>query len=248
MSQLASNKKEFIPENIDKEFEALTLKLSTGIENLLVFEADIYYFISENFGFCKQLLQTLDLKGCFFLYRKNEKILMMIFKFLQLYDKPKFPTKAIYFGLMDAPKDVNSLDFNLIINQSNEKPLKDAVIHEDKTVSFFFEKSIRFLIFSVNNSSVILIKREKVLSAWQNLIRVLFVRLKVLNSLLAMFHIGIMEINIAYSLYLLEKYEFANIFINRGLKNIEFLHKLEKNTPQTEDFVERKSDLLCILE
>lgn len=248
MNKLAFRKKEYNPETIEKEFETLTLKLSTGIENILEFEADIYYFLSENFGFCSQLLQTLDLKNCLFIYRRNEKLLMMIFKYLQIHDKPKFPTKEIYLELTDNTKDVNSVDYTIIINQTLEKPMKDVIFHEDKGVNFFFEKTLRFLIFSINNSAVILLKKEKTLNAWQNLIKVLFVRFKTINSLLALFHIAILEINIAFALYFLEKYELANIFINRSLKNIEFLNKFEKNNSQNEDFVEKKTDLLCILE
>ena len=246
MNKSNYNKKEFNAEKIDKEFEALTLKMSMNNQNIFEFEADIYYFLSENFGLCGQMIQTLDFKNCYFVYKKNEKLLMMIFKFLQSYDKPKFPTKDIYLELNDTNKDMNSIDYNLI-----EKPVKELIFHEEKTVIFFFEKMIRFLMFSINNSSVISLLRDKVLNGWQNLIKILFVRFKVINSQLSLFHIGILEINIAYALFLREKYDFANIFINRSLKNLEFLSKIEKtkssNTPK-DDFVERKTDLLCILE
>ena len=107
MNKLNFNKKEFSSEKIDKEFEALTLKMSLNSQDVFEFEADIYYFISENFGLTGQLIQTLDFKNCYFIYKKNEKLLMMIFKALQAYDKPKFPTKDIYFELMDPNKDVN---------------------------------------------------------------------------------------------------------------------------------------------
>ena len=253
MNKLNFNKKEFNAEKIDKEFEALTLKMSMNSQNMFEYEADIYYFVSENFGLCGQLIQTLDFKNCYFIYKKNEKLLMMIFKSLQTYDQPKFPTKEIYLELTDTSKDVNSIDYNLIINQTIEKPLKDVILHEEKTITFFFEKMIRFLMFSINNSSVILLLRDKILNGWQNLIKLLFVRFKVINSQLAIFHIGILEMNTAYALFLMEKYDFANIFINRSLKNLEYLSKIEKSkasnqVTQKEDFVEKKTDLLCILE
>lgn len=251
MNKLNFNKKEFSSEKIDKEFEALTLKMSLNSQDVFEFEADIYYFISENFGLTGQLIQTLDFKNCYFIYKKNEKLLMMIFKALQTYDKPKFPTKDIYFELMDPNKDVNSLDYNVVINQVMEKPLKESVFHEEKSVVFFFEKMIRFLMLSINNSAVILILRDKLANGWQNLIKILFVRFKVTNSYLALFHIGILEMNTAYVLYAMEKYDFANIFINRSLKNLEFLSKVEKNkgtNQQKEDFIEKKTDFLCILE
>lgn len=248
-------KKEFNSEKIDKDFEALTLKMSLNTQNLFEFEADIYYFLSENFGLSSQLIQNLEFKNCFIIYKKSEKLLMMIFKLLSSYNKPKFPTKDIYSELTEANKDINSMDYNVVINQVIEKPVRDLIFHEEKTILFFFEKMVRFLIFSVNNSSVILLMRDKVLNGWQNLIKILFVRFKVMNSQLSLFHIGIIEINIAYAMFLMEKYEFSNIFINRSLKNLEFLSKIEKNKsssqPQTthkEDFIEKKTDLLCILE
>jgi len=251
MNKLNFNKKEFNADKTEKEFEALTLKMSLNNQNIFDFEADIYYFISENFGLCGQLIQTLDFKNCYFIYKKNEKLLMIIFKALQSYDNPKFPTKEIYFELMDPNKDVNSLDYNVVINQAIEKPLKDVIFHEDKAVTFFFEKMVRFLLFSINNSSVILILRDKFLNGWQNLIKFLFVRFKVMNSHLSLFHVGVLEMNIAYALFLMEKFDFANIFMNRSLKNLEFLSKVEKSkgaSQDKEDFVEKKTDFLCVLE
>lgn len=244
-------KKEFKADKIDKEFEALTLKMSMNGSNIFELEADIYYFLSENLGLCGQMVQTLDFKNCYFIYKKNEKLLLMIFKVLQDYDKPKFPTKEIYIELIDPNKDVNCLDFNVVINQVIEKPPKDVVIHEDKAISFFFEKMLRFLMLSLNNSAVILILRDKVVDGWQSLIRILFARFKVINSHLALFHIAVLEINVAYALFLMGKYDFANIFVNRSLKNLEFLKKTEiskGSTQNKQDFIEKKNEFLCVLE
>lgn len=235
----------FSQSDFETSFTDLQTKISNKEQSILTYEAEIYYFFSENMTMIQNLLNIADWKSAFLILKKMEKIIGLIFNRFKVYDEAKFPIKEIFSEFIDASRDMSSLDLNKVINQKVEIPSKDAICHENKNINFFFEKILRFSVFVINNIGLLFVLKDKTTHGFQYLARILFIRLKTLNSMLAVFHLGVIEINLAFIMFNLEKYDLANIFMNRALKNLEFL----KNKGKDEnEHMEKKNDLLCILE
>lgn len=240
--------KDFDSLKLEQSCEELIGKLLEKSSNLLSHEVEIYYFLSENLSLCESYLRYSNYKTVYFILKKHEKLLALIFNKLQTFDSIKFPLKQIYSEFIDRNKEISSIDISLIINQKIENPMKELILHENKNITFFFEKMMRFSVFTINNLGVLLLLKDKNLEGFQTLARILFMRVNTINSLLAMFHIAVIELNIGSSLFKMEKIDFANIFVNRALKNLEFLGKIGKNNNNFNDFIEKNTDFLCVLE